>query len=507
MFREWLFEQELSNRLANEFDNLEYYLATNVEKLWPLHLVEAKAPEKMRHPKYSLIGAGDSNPKTAKHPDTDETYMGAVLHLEPYVASGHQTCPFATAIYKIATKGLDRETMKLVKSAPGYTKKGKNHTFYGFEIRLRNFAQMGQMMTKNLVDAPHLQACNQLMQIRLPGENLRDWESGPTIKLDISKITKTELVGGCANACLHTAGNPAFGREKLGGRRRKTLMLKTEKMKFLSKVLMDLFRLTHAANTQKHSPVIRLNATSDEFWESDDFRFPDDPDLINEVLKEQWPSRTTGKLKNHISSRIGGSGKSFGDVKSNMAEFIAGKTLLEIFPHIQFYDYTKSPSRMMKFLRANNSNDFTHWPKNYYLTFSLAEGNRSIAKKVLANGGTVAVVFNVQKNPQVEGKLPQTWAGYPVTDGDKHDFRFLDNRGHVVGLRAKGEAKFATTDFGFVIQPDDPDLDPNDPAVQTAQNYSSKFEKDVESGRLAQPGFRKQRMKQAGKQIGLPTIY
>jgi hypothetical protein len=46
--------------------------------------------------------------------------------------------------------------------------------------------------------------------------------------------------------------------------------------------------------------------------------------------------------------------------------------------------------------------------------------------------------------------LPSQWHGHPVISGDEHDLRFLDPRGgHVIGLKAKGEAKADKS--GFVV--------------------------------------------------------
>ncbi|MCC7086530.1 MAG: hypothetical protein IT427_16145 [Pirellulales bacterium] len=106
------------------------------------------------------------------------------------------------------------------------------------------------------------------------------------------------------------------------------------------------------------------------------------------------------------------------------------------FPNIHFFDYTKVPSRMVQFLNDPS------WPKNYHLTFSAQPGNHDEAYNFLAQGGTVAVVFWPD--------LPHTHWGTPVTDGDKHDARFLDQAGTIVGLKAKGQAKNDTT--GFVIR-------------------------------------------------------
>jgi hypothetical protein len=64
------------------------------------------------------------------------------------------------------------------------------------------------------------------------------------------------------------------------------------------------------------------------------------------------------------------------------------------------------------------------------------------ALKVLEGGGNVAAVFSCQ--------LPDSWHGYTVINGDLSDLRFLDRRGCVVGLKAKGAAKRDTS--GFVVQ-------------------------------------------------------
>jgi len=100
--------------------------------------------------------------------------------------------------------------------------------------------------------------------------------------------------------------------------------------------------------------------------------------------------------------------------------------LMLAFPTVQFYDYTKIPNRR-------------NIPANYDLTFSLSENNDAHAIAALARGLNVAVVFD---------KVPETWSGYRVIDGDENDFRFLDDRGVIVGLKAKGKAR--KDDSGFV---------------------------------------------------------
>lgn len=107
---------------------------------------------------------------------------------------------------------------------------------------------------------------------------------------------------------------------------------------------------------------------------------------------------------------------------------------MEKHSDISFYDYTPNLSRMIQFLKGE-------LPKNYHLTFSRKENNQAQCELVLAMGGNVAVVFD---------KLPQTYLGKPVIDGDETDLRFLDPKGVIVGLKAKGKAKNDTS--GFVVK-------------------------------------------------------
>jgi hypothetical protein len=107
------------------------------------------------------------------------------------------------------------------------------------------------------------------------------------------------------------------------------------------------------------------------------------------------------------------------------------------FPEIQFYDYTKNYRRMKQFLRGEGS-----WPRNYHLTYSYDENTTAAqVHYILRMGGNVAVVFR--------NKLPETFKGYDVISGMEHDFRFLDKKGCIVGLLARGRAKKDTT--GFVV--------------------------------------------------------
>ena len=88
----------------------------------------------------------------------------------------------------------------------------------------------------------------------------------------------------------------------------------------------------------------------------------------------------------------------------------------------------------------------SHIP-NYHLTFSAADGNDTDVLKAIASGMNVATVFGLKKTEP----MPETYNGRTVFNGDESDLRFLDPKGVVVGLYAKGRAKKDTS--GFVTYP------------------------------------------------------
>jgi hypothetical protein len=107
-------------------------------------------------------------------------------------------------------------------------------------------------------------------------------------------------------------------------------------------------------------------------------------------------------------------------------------TLFEIYPDVQFVDYTKLPERMI------------NPPKNLHLTFSFSGHNWTMCEKLLRLGRNVAVIFG-------EG-LPTAYEGYTVINGDLHDLRHLDPRtGVIVGLTPKGR-KAKAMRSAFIIR-------------------------------------------------------
>jgi hypothetical protein len=202
---------------------------------------------------------------------------------------------------------------------------------------------------------------------------------------------------GCAKACLHTAGNPAFMKNKEIARIRKTKMFFENREQFLNDLVQDITKLEKQAQVLGLKCGVRLNATSD-------------------IQFEAFPVSVTGVKYNNI---------------------------MLAFPNIQFYDYTKIHKRLTKAL-----------PSNYHLTFSRAETNHANAINALNNGFNVAFVFS---GVSVKAPLPETYMGFKVINGDLHDYRpaddleKVDNKGVIVGLKAKGKARKDTS--GFTVNP------------------------------------------------------
>jgi hypothetical protein len=131
-----------------------------------------------------------------------------------------------------------------------------------------------------------------------------------------------------------------------------------------------------------------------------------------------------------------------------------GLNILELFPNVQFYDYTKVASRAKLMQQYSN----------YDLTLSYNGYNWNECEKFLKAGGKVAVVF-------YDEKLPKYFAGYKVVDGNLYDMRYLDPKGCVVGLHYHKTAadyyvdpkdnirKFRVPDTPFVVKVNDPRIE------------------------------------------------
>lgn len=207
--------------------------------------------------------------------------------------------------------------------------------------------------------------------------------------------TCPKRTAGCSAACLNTAGRG--GMFKKGAttnviqeaRKRKTRMFFEQRADFLNALVADIELAIKQSAKVNLVPVFRLNGTSDLSFEKY-------------------------------------------SVVRNGVEY---KNVFEAFPDVQFYDYTKVLGRKI----ANIP--------NYHLTFSAADGNDADVQKAIQQGYNVATVFGLKKTEP----MPATYNGLPVFNGDESDLRFLDPKGVIVGLYAKGKAK--KDESGFVKYP------------------------------------------------------
>jgi hypothetical protein len=192
--------------------------------------------------------------------------------------------------------------------------------------------------------------------------------------------TCPKRTAGCTAACLNTAGRG--GMFKRGentnmiqkARIRKTQYFFDRRAEFMADLVADINKAIKFAERKGLTPVFRLNGTSDLAWEKYTAAY--------------------------------------------------GMNIFELFPQVQFYDYTKVLGRKVSHL------------SNYHLTFSKADGNDADVAEAFAQGMSVVAVYDA---------IPEG-----VPSADETDLRFLDPKGIMLGLKAKGRAK---KDYsGFVIR-------------------------------------------------------
>ena len=188
---------------------------------------------------------------------------------------------------------------------------------------------------------------------------------------------------GCKAACLYTSGRGRMSPIQQA-RVNKTIFFAKDRQAFMTQLIKENNAFIKKAARKELTPCERLNGTSDIAWE---------------------------KIKHD------------------------GLSIMEHFPALQFYDYTKSTKRMIQFINGE-------LPSNYHLTYSWSEDSSAdFAWEVLTAGGNVAAVY--------WDTLPVDDFGFEVINGDAHDLRFTDPKGKVVGLKYKASAAGKET-LGFV---------------------------------------------------------
>jgi hypothetical protein len=207
---------------------------------------------------------------------------------------------------------------------------------------------------------------------------------------------------GCTASCLNTAGHGGVALDSAGLNAVQRARIARTRFYFLNRFLFNVMLVreitahVRRAKARGMTPCVRLNGTSDLPWET--LRLND------------------------------------------------GRTVLETFPDVIFYDYTKHPGRALR--HANGA-----MPANYSLTFSRSEVNSAECESVLSAGGNVAAVLKFcpcKRTCKHETPAGLEYFDRPVVSGDHDDLRFLDPAGVVIGLKAKGRARTDTS--GFVVE-------------------------------------------------------
>ena len=205
-------------------------------------------------------------------------------------------------------------------------------------------------------------------------------------KLSGYNVCAMAEIAECHIPCLNSAGRGAFNSVQ-AARIRKTKLFFEDRPAFFAELIPSIRSLIRKAKAAGLIPLCRLDGTSDIKWENVEFEY-EDSYYIN---------------------------------------------IFEMFPDLQFYDYTKIPNRRVD-----------HIP-NYDLTFSYSGvvAFQPYVRKAIDAGYRIAVVFRKRED------IPAEFLGTTCVDGDDSDLRHEDPHGVVVALYAKGKAKHDTS--GFVI--------------------------------------------------------
>ena len=128
-----------------------------------------------------------------------------------------------------------------------------------------------------------------------------------------------------------------------------------------------------------------------------------------------------------------------------------GMNILEMYPDVFFYDYSKVPTRLILAAR---------YP-NYDITFSYDGFNWDMCEKALNMGVNIAVVFESRV-------VPALYKGYHVIDMTKSDLRYKDPKNHNQGFvgfleyhRTANDyknGKYTRPNTPFVVKEDDKNI-------------------------------------------------
>jgi len=221
---------------------------------------------------------------------------------------------------------------------------------------------------------------------------------------------------GCWKGCLNTAGRGGISkgskrfRTAAGllpdnaiqhARIARTRLFNDDRPEFFRRLYQEIRAFIRKAERMQLTPVIRLNGTSDILWEKTPVPVSDNKRGIHCIFEN----------------------------------------IFAVFPDIQFYDYTKIWKRF-----------YREMPGNYYLCLSYSEASDTYAAKCMQTyretGCSLVTVYR-DADAIDQASVVASASGKPHVNGDANDLRFLDPKGALVALKAKGKARQDRS--GFVI--------------------------------------------------------
>ena len=218
-------------------------------------------------------------------------------------------------------------------------------------------------------------------------------------------------VAGCWKGCLNTAGRGGISKGSKKMRRngltvpdnaiqrcriKRTRLWANDRPAFCAQLVKEIRAFLKRADRKGLTPTVRLNGTSDIQWERIDIGY--------------WLSQDSA-------------------------------TIFEMFPDVQFYDYTKIAKRFKREL-----------PANYHLSLSYSEANQKYAASCWEAHGQHGASLVMVYRTKADIANAATWyqeCRVKFVDGDANDLRFLDPDKCIVALKAKGKARSDRS--GFVL--------------------------------------------------------
>ncbi|NQY21030.1 MAG: hypothetical protein HRT40_06945 [Campylobacteraceae bacterium] len=227
--------------------------------------------------------------------------------------------------------------------------------------------------------------------------------------LNLAKVNLCKkATNACATSCIYHQGiykTSDFNKNKIKQARfKRTFKFLLQRDEFFFQLCKEIAALVRKCKRKDYRPIIQLNGTSDILWEKESFTYKE----------------------------------------------IEYKNIMELFPNIQFFDYTKYDIKKSR----------KKLPKNYHLLYSRAGKQKGILvddweylSSLLDSNIDVAIIFSKDMKNKILEK--REYNNYKVIDGDIYNNRVYDltqreKTGLIVAIEAMKKTEI--TKAGFIIQ-------------------------------------------------------